>query len=145
VYTSVEAAKVGLKVPVLGTRADRSASVLQLRFTVTVYVLVVVPSCAVTTTDSTTDPPSVIEKLDDCTPDVIATLFTFPIDAPLCCVVAVSATADTAFATDTVYEYDELENVGDRVPESSASALRLESTLGCRVTATVYVCVVVPS
>jgi hypothetical protein len=122
VYDVVDAPKVGLSEPALGTSPLKSASVLHARSTVTVYVLVVAPSCAVTTTDSTTDPPSATEKLDDCTPDVIATLFTFPIDAPLCCVVAVSATDDTEFATDTVYEYDELENVGDRVPESSARA-----------------------
>ena len=145
VYDVVDALKVGLSDPALGTSPLKSASVLHARSTVTVYVLVVVPSCAVTTTDSTIDPPSPTEKLDDCTPDVIATLFTFPIDAPLCCVVAVSATDDTEFATDTVYEYDELENVGDRVPESSTRVLRLESALACRVTATVYVCVVAPS
>ena len=77
-------------------------------------------------------------------PDVTALLLAVS-DAPECVEVGVTWMEDTVLDTSTEYSVVPAANVGESVPDDGDRALRLESTLGCRVTATVYVCVVVPS
>ena len=70
VYDVVDALKVGLSEPALGTSPLKSASVLHARSTVTVYALAVMPSCAVTIRERVVVSPDAREYADDSCPDV---------------------------------------------------------------------------
>jgi hypothetical protein len=90
-------ANTGLKVPLLGTRLVRVDTAEGARVTVTVYVDVVVPSCAVTTVVSVFDPTtSGSDAL--AAPEATVTPFTFTVEV-LSVSVGVSVTEAVALGT----------------------------------------------
>jgi hypothetical protein len=93
----VPVVNAGLKVPLLGTRLVRVETAEGARVTVTVYVDVVVPFCAVTTVVSAFDPTtSGSEAL--AAPETTVTPFTFTV-AVLSVTVGVSVTEAVALVT----------------------------------------------
>jgi hypothetical protein len=83
--------------------------------TVTVYVFVVVVSCAVTTTAIAALLPAVMACADDALPDVTALPPTVTV-ARASLVVGVTVTDATPFATLAVYVMVAAANAGDSVP-----------------------------
>jgi hypothetical protein len=107
--------------------------------TVTVYVLVRVVSCAVTTTAIAVSPTLRLCTLD-ALPDVTALPLTDTV-ARASLVVGVTVTAKTPFATPTAYDVVVAANVGESVPVFNDSALSEKSVkpVAPLVTVTVYV------
>jgi hypothetical protein len=136
VYVIVEDAKAGVSAPdsgvialELNTRLLRVASVLSVADLVTVmeYVLVVVPSPAVTTTSIAVFAPTAMACDDDAAPDAVEDPPTVN-DAPLSSSVGVMVMDDTAFTTVAVYAVVPDANAGFREPELSTNDVRSTST-----------------
>ena len=97
-YEVVLPRKAGDNVPTLGTRLLNNAFDEAARFTVTVYVWVVDPSCAVTTMLIVVAPPSVSEIALDACPE--ASVFPLSLTAaPPCDTEAVTVVDVTLLAT----------------------------------------------
>ena len=95
--------------------------------TVMVYVLIVTPSCAVTTTDIVLA-PTLREMGADATPELTETVLTL-IVAFAWFTVGVTVTLLVPLATLSVYVYVPVENDGLRVPELIVSPERAASAL----------------
>jgi hypothetical protein len=93
----VPEAKLGLRVPLLSARPERVETAEGARVTVTVYVDVVLPSCAVTTVVSVFDPTTSGSEVL-AAPEATLTPFTFTV-AVLSVTVGVSVTEAVALLT----------------------------------------------
>jgi hypothetical protein len=100
VYDRVPVENDGLKATVLD-KDCKEASEDAARVTTIAYVFVVVPSCAVTTTEMVVWPPSVNEITPDCAPDVPEAPFTVRVDSPWT-VDGVTLAEETPLATEIV-------------------------------------------
>jgi hypothetical protein len=108
--------------------------------TVTVYVLVVAPSPAVTTTLMAGFVPTTMACAADAEPDVVSEPATVT-DAPLSSSVGVIVIEDTPFTSETVYAVVPNANAGVSVPELRTKDVRSTSTFTdvVLVTVTEYV------
>ncbi len=99
-YPVVVCIKAGVSVPLLITRFDKVASADVARVTITVYVLVVIPSCAVTLTKMVLA-PTLKAMAPDGLPDATATPFTVNV-APASLALAVTTVEAIELPTLTV-------------------------------------------
>ena len=129
----VPEAKAGDSVIPLSESALKFASEDPARVTVTVYVCVVSPSCAVTTTAMTLPDPTTSPT----TPSWSTTPLSFTSYAAPATTVAVTVVSVTLFATDAVYVVVPDANTGVSVTPLSESALSVASADLARVTVTV--------
>ena len=110
----VPGAKAGVKVPRLILNAERLAFADAALVTVIVYVLVVVPSCAVTTV-VTVLVPTFNAIGPEAVPGVTVVPFTFTVDVGTA-VKGVMVMVAAPFTTSSVYAVLEAEKVGDKAP-----------------------------
>jgi hypothetical protein len=117
VYDVVPEAKAGDNEPSLSTKVVSVLTVFTAlaRLTVTVYVFVVVVSCAVPTTAIAALLPAVMACAEEALPDVTALPPTVTV-AAASVVVGVTVTDGTPFATLAVYVPVDEANEGDSVP-----------------------------
>ena len=136
VYEIVADANAGDNVPELNERAERVASEEPARVIVIVYVFIVVPSCAVSTT-SIVLIPTFSDKEFEALPLVILDqlpLFTLAPNLALASLrEAVTVIAFIALATEAVYEVVADANAGDNVPELNERAESVASAEAARV------------
>ena len=136
----VPVAKAGVNDPALMLKAERLALLdAAARVTVTVYVLMVTPSCAITTTGMALAPTASVWAAE-AVPVATAVPFTV-IVALASLAVGVMVMEETPYATDAVYDVVAAANAGASVPLLKASAERLSLLGNWRVTSKAYVVV----
>jgi hypothetical protein len=140
VYVTVAARKVGVRVPLLGTRAANDESVLTtaVRVTVTVYVFTE-PSQPVDTTEIALPEPTVNAWLDDAEPDVVVDPPTVMVP-PASFANGVRVTDGRPLATVAVYVYVSEANELVSVPALTVRPANFASAFSdaVLVTATLY-------
>ena len=139
----VAAENAGVNVPLLIAKLLRLALEDAALVTVTVYVCVVIPSCAVTIVVMVL-PPTFKAIADEALP--LATVVPLTVTVAVALLTAGVRVNDvTALTTEAVYPVVSDEKAGLNVPLLIVRPARLASVDGGLVTIVVYVCVVVPS